>query len=121
MARALAPPPKFLVQSWVDEFNRKHRTDLKILLLPVAHPRLNPIEDMWNDLKTNLRKENHDCTLSRLRDHVVHHQRLQTKEQWNNCFRKKTLPEAESYMIADEIDFGPDNESSEEENPDSTS
>jgi hypothetical protein len=42
----------------VDNWNEDQGTDIKILLLPVAHPRLNHIELIWSRVKTHMASNN---------------------------------------------------------------
>ena len=43
-------------------------TDIRLLLLPVAHPVLNPIELMWGRIKRYVRDSNCDFTMSHIRE-----------------------------------------------------
>ena len=56
-------PAKFQLQHVVDVFNAAHGTDFKWILLPVAHPELNPIEAIWGQIKDHVRKNNATFTM----------------------------------------------------------
>ena len=43
-------------------------TDIRLLLLPVAHPVLNPIELMWGQIKRYVRDNNCDFTITHIRE-----------------------------------------------------
>lgn len=58
MCRQRKPPKQFLLLDWVTLWNATHGTDIRVNYLPVAHPQLNPIEMMWNWLKSYVRREN---------------------------------------------------------------
>ena len=51
LAASLTPTPHYLAQEWIDTFNTTNGTDIRLLLLPEAHPVLNPIELMWGRIK----------------------------------------------------------------------
>jgi transposase len=50
--------PQYNSWEWACQFNEKNNTDIKVLYLPVAHPQLNPIEMVWNRIKTHVRQHN---------------------------------------------------------------
>jgi len=58
------PTPKHLIFEWLRAWNAEHDTDIQVNILPVAHPRLNAIEMMWNWLKTHVAKHNTQFTMS---------------------------------------------------------
>ena len=43
-------------------------TDIRLLLLPVAHPALNHIELMWGQIKRYVRDNNCDFTITHIRE-----------------------------------------------------
>ena len=47
LAKELTPKALYLVQDWIDVYNAANGTDIRLLILPVAHHLLNPIELMW--------------------------------------------------------------------------
>ena len=70
--RALDPPPKYKVQQMFDEYNKANpERDLKMLLLAVAIPQLNPIENMWGRQKQHVRTFNKEYTMSAVKDLVL--------------------------------------------------
>jgi len=59
IATDLAPSTtRYKWQDWVDEQNKKAGWDIRVLLLPIAHPRLNPIELQWAALKFHVKNNN---------------------------------------------------------------
>jgi len=56
------PTPRFLVQDLVEEFG------VSVLISPVAHPEINPIEMVWGTLKLALRKCNVSFSLARMEE-----------------------------------------------------
>jgi transposase len=58
VAQENKPSPKFRVVEWVEEYNKKKKSSIKVLFLPVAHPILNPIDLCWGHLKSTVRKQN---------------------------------------------------------------
>ena len=56
------PTPRFLVQDLVEKFG------VSVLISPVAHPELNPIEMVWGTVKVALRKSNVSFSLARLEE-----------------------------------------------------
>jgi len=70
LGRNVHPWPQYLAQKWINDFNAAHGTDIKFLLLPVAHPILNPIELMWSHLKRHVRQHNRDFTMESIENHT---------------------------------------------------
>lgn len=58
------PKPKFAVQQWFDDIGRGHR----VLVLPAAHPELNPIELVWSDMKTYVAHRNTEFSMKRVKE-----------------------------------------------------
>ena len=54
---------RYAFQDWLKEFNAQNGTDIKGLLLPVAHPRLNPIEMCWGNAKNHVARSCHNFTM----------------------------------------------------------
>lgn len=61
VADANKPAPRILVQDLAARF------DVSVLISPVAHPELNPIEMVWGTVKMALKRANLDFTLTSLR------------------------------------------------------
>ena len=52
------PPKKFKIFEQIAKWNENHlNTDIQVNILSVAHPQLNPIEMLWNWLKTDVVKK----------------------------------------------------------------
>jgi hypothetical protein len=81
--RALDPPPKYKVQQMFDEYNKANpERDLKMLLLAVAIPQLNPIENMWGQQKQHVRTFNKEYTMSAVKDLVLQKYNQQNATEW---------------------------------------
>ena len=52
LARENKPNPKFIVQEIAKKYG------VEILILPVAHPELNPIEMVWSEIKRKCAQKN---------------------------------------------------------------
>lgn len=76
------PKKDLQVWEWTRKFNEEHMTDVRVLVLPVAHPELNPIELQWSDIKRYVRKNNFDCNMRLVRELAEQRQKMQTKESW---------------------------------------
>eukprot|EP00170_Pyropia_yezoensis_P000821 contig_3775_g823 len=70
------PAPRFLVQDLAAQF------DVTILISPVAHPELNPIEMVWGIVKAALRRANIDFSLKRPKELVEVELERITPEAW---------------------------------------
>eukprot|EP00170_Pyropia_yezoensis_P003982 contig_16432_g3993 len=70
------PAPRFLVQDLARRF------DVTILLSPVAHPELNPIEMVWGTVKAALRRAKKTFTLAGLQQLVHREFERITPEVW---------------------------------------
>jgi hypothetical protein len=58
----VTPEPKYQVQELADKFESGD-FNIKILMLPVAHPELNPIEHIWGVIKRVVASQNLSCNL----------------------------------------------------------
>lgn len=97
------PKPKYKVQQWFDEYNGKNPgRDLKVLILPVATPQLNPIENMWGQQKEYITKYNFEYTMAKVQALAMKKFNDQSAEDWDKQY-KKMLRFAEDQWDADEI------------------
>jgi hypothetical protein len=48
---------------WIADWNSSHGTDIRINILQVAHPQLNPVELIWNWIKVYYKSNNHDFSM----------------------------------------------------------
>ena len=55
---------RYIYQDWLKEFNSQNGSDIQALVLPVAHPRLNPIEMCWGNAKNHVAQNNRDFTMN---------------------------------------------------------
>jgi hypothetical protein len=58
IARENKPIVRFKLFDWIKRWNEEHNSDIVVNLLPVAHPQLNPIEMIWNWIKTYVKENN---------------------------------------------------------------
>lgn len=86
LASELTPKPQYMVHEWVKEFNAQYNKDIKILLLPVAHPMLNPIESIWSQIKQYVRQNNADHTMPTIHLLARKKQQKQSKSEWASVF-----------------------------------
>jgi transposase len=54
---AITPPPKYLAHKLADKFESGD-SNVKIVMLPAAHPELNPIEHVWGIVKPTVASQN---------------------------------------------------------------
>ena len=97
-----APKKDLLVWKWTREFNAAEGTDVRVLVLPVAHPELNPIEMQWGDIKRYVRQRNSDCNMQSIRLLAQERQAQQTKESWEKV-HDHMLKFASTQWESDEI------------------
>ncbi len=62
-ARIVYPTLKYKIQKVAEKFE-SDSFDIRILLLPVAHPELNPIEMVWSRIKIKISQKNFKFSLS---------------------------------------------------------
>ena len=84
LATELRPKPQYLVHTWAKRFNEEHGTNVTVLILPVAHPVLNPIELIWTQLKQYVRQHNSEHDMARIRAFVLEKQTTQGASQWES-------------------------------------
>eukprot|EP00170_Pyropia_yezoensis_P002478 contig_10331_g2482 len=70
------PAPRFLVQDQAQDFG------VSILISPVAHPQLNPIEIVWGTVKMAAKRGNTNFTLTALKELVAAQLAKITPEKW---------------------------------------
>jgi len=91
LACELKPKPRYLFHEWVKSYNEAHGTNITALLLPVAHPILNPIEMMWGQIKRFVRSRNRpgdpEQSMETLKSLVLEKRDAQGGEQWQASFR----------------------------------
>lgn len=67
IAKKYKPAKKYKVFDVLQNWNNTKNTDIKINILPIAHPQLNPIELIWNWIKRYVAGENHDFNMETIR------------------------------------------------------
>lgn len=103
LCRERDPKPKYKIQAIFDKYNLANPgRDLKVLILPVATPRLTPVEPMWGQQKFWVRKHNFEYTMESVRVLVMEKYEAQTVEDWRRQFNRM-LRYAKEQWEADEI------------------
>jgi hypothetical protein len=89
LCRERDPKPKYQVQAWFDAYNLKNPgRDLKVLIPPVAHSQLNPIEPLWGFQKGYVRKWNVEYTMSHIRKLAMEKFNSQSSRDWKKQYDK---------------------------------
>ena len=114
LAKELTPKPRYLVQDWIDAANG---TDIRLLILPVAHPMLNPIELMWGQIKRYVRENNREFTMSHIKQPAEDKIRQQDAASWGASYRH-TWKYATQQWQADEMLLEDSEDTSEDEDED---
>jgi transposase len=115
IAREMAPDKVMRITETVNEWNAMHNSDIRTLLLPVAHPQLNPIELVWSWVKVEVAKRNTAHTMSAL--HAITVQRVNeiTPDMWNKSCNKSLRTGREYMEVDDEVMESGDEDDEEEE------
>jgi hypothetical protein len=95
IARENKPVVRFQLFDWIKSWNEDHNTDIVVNLLPVAHPQLNPIEMLWNWIKTYVKTNNHEFSMpaiKRLTDERI--------EQLGQEYWTKACDKSHAFAIA---------------------
>ena len=116
------PKKMYLVYDWLAEYNAAHPDrDIKLNVLPVAHPTLNPIEMMWNWLKTWVKSNNHDYTMEAIKSLVEERMQVLNASWWAKAY-EHSLQAAVNFVEFDdiqaEVGSGDDDEEEEDEEED---
>jgi len=82
LATEIKPKPQYLVHEWCKSFNESHGSNVTVLLLPVAHPVLNPIELIWSRVKRYVREGNHDYDMAKIRQLALEVQGSLGPDDW---------------------------------------
>jgi len=61
--KIIDPPKRYKVFDWIADWNSSYETDIRINILPIAHPQLNLIEQIWNWTKDYVKSNNHDISM----------------------------------------------------------
>ena len=84
LVKANGIPPRYKVAKLVENYPN---TDCKLIILPVHHPELNPVELMWCQIKKHVRAENVDLNQTKAEALVLKKVGLLKQESWQNCQR----------------------------------
>ena len=68
LCQANKPEKQIKLFDWLHDWNEAHGTDIRLNILPIAHPQLNPIELVWNWVETHVGTNNHDFSMSSIHD-----------------------------------------------------
>lgn len=82
LAQSMKPRPQYMVHEWAKRFNVEHGTNITVLILPVAHPALNPIELIWTQLKQFVRQSNHEHDMAKIRELALQKQAQLGADAW---------------------------------------
>lgn len=93
------PKAKFEISEMAD----KHK--LKILILPVAHPELNPIEMIWSMMKDYIKKKNVNYSLTDVEKFANEFFETFDNAIWMKCVEHVKKVEQEYLDVADEVPF----------------
>ena len=85
----------------ISEIAAKYK--VKILIFPVAHPELNPIELIWSRLKSHIKKKNVDYSLTNVEKLVKEFFSDFDNSIWNKCVDHVKKIENEYLEIADDL------------------
>jgi len=111
---------RYVFQDWLKEFNAQNGTDIKGLVLPVAHPRLNPIEMCWGNAKNHVARSCHNFTMDGVIGLFKEHIAAQGRENFWKKSYVKMVEEMNLYIRADEkiLETGGNDDSDDGEDPD---
>jgi transposase len=112
IAREVAPPKQLRLQVTVNRWNERNQTDIKILLLPIAHPQLNPIEMVWSWVKVEVGKRNKSFTMTSVKNETIKRVGEINATQWNAACNKSDAVAVE-YMEVDDIEEDSDDDHEE--------
>jgi len=81
------PDKRYKLFEWVKAWNTNHNTDIKVNVLPIAHPQLNPIELIWHQIKQYVSDNNHEYTMEGIRAHAVAAKAKIGATAWEKAYR----------------------------------
>jgi transposase len=109
----------------IDELAKKF--NIILVYLPVAHPMLNPIEDIWGHIKPIVRRQNTNFSISEVERLIRASLTSRTTTEWQKIEDTKTIPNEQAYLKSsmnptiedeDEEDIDDDDDDMEEEEDD---
>jgi len=87
LCASMKPPPVYAIHKWLEEWNAAKSGDVRVNLLPVGHPQLNPIELAWAQVKQHARARNAQFQMEELKK-LAHEKRdSMTSEAWERMFK----------------------------------
>ena len=91
------PKPKYEIV----ELAKKHK--IRIMLLPVAYPELNPIEMVWSQMKDYIKKRNTKYSLTDVEKYADEFFETFENAKWKDCVDHVKKIEDEYLDAADDI------------------
>jgi len=107
-AHECKPKPVYLVHQWIEAFNRQHGTDMKMLMLPIAHPQLNPIETMWSHIKRYVRTNNQQYDLAVIKTLAETMRDTNGQVLWAGSYKRMREFAEQSWRADEELVADPD-------------
>jgi hypothetical protein len=106
IAQPLSTPPVMKIKTYFDAYNTQfpHR-NLRLLLLPIATPQLNPIEMVWGWIKAECRKNNYNHSMKNLIQMIQDKSTKVSQEQFDNYFQR-SMVFLDMQWRADEVVLG---------------
>jgi transposase len=105
LVRNNLPAPRYQLNDLIREENEKRipAGDIKLLILPIHHPELNPIERMWGRLKKHVSENNTEPgSALRIKDLFWQEFDRITPAHWSGCMKKCLKWEKYYFKLADE-------------------
>jgi transposase len=103
LACEMKPKPQYLFHEWCKSFNSAHGTDITVLLLPVAHPVLNPIELLWGQIKRYVRSHNHQFKMDRIEALVKEKRNQIGPDEWQASFRHSWSYAVDQWSVDEQL------------------
>lgn len=100
-ATEIAPAPKYMAQDLADQFTEGDFL-IKILMLPVAHPELNPIELVWAYMKNKIAFHNFDFRITAVEAEANQVLSSVTKDLFSS-FCGRSMKEEDKYREMGEV------------------
>jgi len=105
LVRQNLPAPRYELQDLIQKENEKRnpRGDIRLLILPIHHPELNPIERMWGRLKKFVSENNTEPgSIIRIKNLFWQEFDRITAEHWSGCMNECLKWEKYYFDLAEE-------------------
>ena len=96
--------PKTIRYKWqnlIETLNKKNY-DVRVLILPIAHLRLNPIELCWSQVKQYAKTNNKFTSMHHIKDLSLEKMRLMDDDSFLEKSVQKSMAHAKAYWRMDE-------------------